>query len=752
MKTNVFKIWGTVRNARIRAGAFLLLCVLMAQTALPASALSAGYGNRGTTPYYVSRTTLYAYLEAGDKIFIYGNFADALADNPPATSERSYITDPAGGVIYDTGMVLYQGNETYTHSYTSPAAPVAGIYTIRMEQDNSGYMLGTGKALDVLDYSGSPIPGRIWTDMLCLDQPWGGPFTSTLYGVANSGYRYAATFWGLDGIRSVIQLSQNGSSQKMFFEPPSPALPKSIVPDPIGEDAFLGKVTGFDDSRPCGGRRAGNIRYCLDPGYASPFELQVDCDADGMFGGAKDRAFSLAATGSNGSETAPLSLPFDGRDGAGGDIPLARTLNFRLFFSSVSEIRIDINDAEALGGLSFVQLNGGNAGNDLIEYDPYRSEGIGLDAAGNPASIPQASYALPWKTAAPIHSNVSGGVGGWYLDSQTDASKGNVGIVTFWQTTDLSAAVKNSAAANSVYTAEGLKANWEARHILVDENGNESLDSKTTGNGYAGAAVSFLAGSFEGYTENTSYAGTLTSSSIDANGGTVLKRFYLKNIYQVRFDDGFESMLKKDDVPHGAAATAPEGPEIEGLIFRGWDKAFDLITEDTSVSALWDVHIAFDDGFGALLKDDVIGYGAAATAPQDPELEGLVFCGWDKAFNDVRTETAVSAQWGCRVRFYDGAAERGGVLLKEEIVPYGSAAAPPEDPWASGWWYLGWDKPFDNIKTDTVITALWQQHPVAPKTGDETALGLLFAALIDSGALAVLLLLALKRRRNSQMR
>lgn len=49
--------------------------------------------------------------------------------------------------------------------------------------------------------------------------------------------------------------------------------------------------------------------------------------------------------------------------------------------------------------------------------------------------------------------------------------------------------------------------------------------------------------------------------------------------------DGGE--LKEEEVEYGDGATAPDAPHVDGYEFIGWDKAFDNVTEDITVTALY---------------------------------------------------------------------------------------------------------------------------------------------------------------------
>lgn len=63
---------------------------------------------------------------------------------------------------------------------------------------------------------------------------------------------------------------------------------------------------------------------------------------------------------------------------------------------------------------------------------------------------------------------------------------------------------------------------------------------------------------------------------------------YTENKYTVKFVDGYDgTVLKTEKVPYGNPATAPDAPAIDGYEFAGWDTAFDPVTSDLTVTAVY---------------------------------------------------------------------------------------------------------------------------------------------------------------------
>ena len=82
----------------------------------------------------------------------------------------------------------------------------------------------------------------------------------------------------------------------------------------------------------------------------------------------------------------------------------------------------------------------------------------------------------------------------------------------------------------------------------------------------------------------TNYEGSLLTITSDT---TVTATFKIKS-FEVIFQDYDEKELKSETVEYGQSATPPDEPEREGWIFTGWDTAFDNVTEDLVITALYE--------------------------------------------------------------------------------------------------------------------------------------------------------------------
>ena len=96
--------------------------------------------------------------------------------------------------------------------------------------------------------------------------------------------------------------------------------------------------------------------------------------------------------------------------------------------------------------------------------------------------------------------------------------------------------------------------------------------------------------------------------------------------------DGIE-IEKPQSVKYGGAAVAPKAPSREGYTWQGWDKAFDNVISDITVTATYSknrYNVRFIGDKGAILKTEQVYYLEAATPPSVTPPTGYRFVGWDR--------------------------------------------------------------------------------------------------------------------------
>ena len=186
--------------------------------------------------------------------------------------------------------------------------------------------------------------------------------------------------------------------------------------------------------------------------------------------------------------------------------------------------------------------------------------------------------------------------------------------------------------------------------------------------------------------------------------------------YTVTFKDYDGTVLKtQENVEGNTSATAPSNPTRDGYTFTSWDKSFDNITENLVVTAQYEINkytVTFKDYDGSVLKaQENVEYNTSATAPSNPTRDGYTFVGWDKSFDNVTEDLVVTAQYEINkytviFKDYDGS-----VLKAQENVDYNTSATAPSNPTRDGYTFAGWDKSFDNVTEDLVVTAQYILTP-----------------------------------------
>ena len=178
--------------------------------------------------------------------------------------------------------------------------------------------------------------------------------------------------------------------------------------------------------------------------------------------------------------------------------------------------------------------------------------------------------------------------------------------------------------------------------------------------------------------------------------------------YTVTFQDWNGKVLKRQTVSGGQSATPPATPSREGHAFSGWDGRFDNVTSDLTVTAQYKARhtVTFLDWNGIQLNTQAVEEGQSAAAPENPTRDGYTFIGWDKTFDNVTSDLTVTAQYKAQytVTFLDW----NGIQLNTQAVEEGQSAAAPENPTRDGYTFIGWDKPFIDVTSDLTVTAQYR--------------------------------------------
>jgi hypothetical protein len=119
-------------------------------------------------------------------------------------------------------------------------------------------------------------------------------------------------------------------------------------------------------------------------------------------------------------------------------------------------------------------------------------------------------------------------------------------------------------------------------------------------------------------------------------------------VYVVRFEDYEGTLLGTDEVLSGEDAVPPVDPTREGYDFTGWSPSYNDVTGDLTVVAEYRIKtftVTFVNFDGTVIDMQTVEWNTGATAPEVPEREGYEFTGWDREFDPVTSDITVTAQY-----------------------------------------------------------------------------------------------------------
>jgi len=205
------------------------------------------------------------------------------------------------------------------------------------------------------------------------------------------------------------------------------------------------------------------------------------------------------------------------------------------------------------------------------------------------------------------------------------------------------------------------------------------------------------------YCEHFGYEGTEEQWLVDLRTGALIS-------YKVTFD------LNGGERPTGfvASVTVPGGsfldltiPTREGYTFIGWytgdgdtDYAMTATTavrSNLSLKAKWRsnvLSVRFLDKEGKLLKQETVPYGGAATPPDAPEVAQFLFKKWDVDFSVITEDLIVKAVYSPLYKLSFNT--DGGTMMTDVTYCADEIPAIPTAPIKSGYIFAGWyaDKDF----------------------------------------------------------
>ena len=196
--------------------------------------------------------------------------------------------------------------------------------------------------------------------------------------------------------------------------------------------------------------------------------------------------------------------------------------------------------------------------------------------------------------------------------------------------------------------------------------------------------------------------------------------------------------ITMQEVPYGGNATQPADPVVEGKRFVGWDGSFTNITEETTITAIFEddasvttasTSVTFDSTESSTSVSRIftvtvvvngnattqqVAYGGSAVLPA-VNIPGYVFMGWDRSPDNITENCTITAILVPDGSTTDTSATTYTVTFVVDGVSYpvtvsaGSSAVAPVSPTINsrGQTFIGWDTDFSNVTHDLTVTALF---------------------------------------------
>ena len=216
---------------------------------------------------------------------------------------------------------------------------------------------------------------------------------------------------------------------------------------------------------------------------------------------------------------------------------------------------------------------------------------------------------------------------------------------------------------------------------------------------------------------------------INIDSDTEIIATYVQTVI-VKFLDYNNVVLEEQIVDIGNDAERPEDPKRDNYEFVGWDVAFTSVQENLTVQAVYVrlYTVTFVDYDGSELKTQQVREGGDAIAPQElPTRTGHTFTGWDQAYDNIQRSITVTATYLVNEYTVTFLMPNGTLIERQKVVYTLWATAPSVAEvyfnwdrelvgysYMRGYAFTGWDKEFNRITEDTVVTAIYGKEVTEP--------------------------------------
>lgn len=212
------------------------------------------------------------------------------------------------------------------------------------------------------------------------------------------------------------------------------------------------------------------------------------------------------------------------------------------------------------------------------------------------------------------------------------------------------------------------------------------------------------------------YAVIPISKSNTLGNGTIVNKDATKDSYTVEFFDKNNISIKLEQVEHGKGVSGPQLPRVIGHTFKGWNQDLTNITKDIKVYPIYEAKqylVEFCNLYGVTIDAQYVEHGQKAKAPDPNEYDNKIFIKWDQDYNNIISDLKIYPLYEditSETEFVVTFVMPDGAILKNESVKYKKDATEPmEIPKLVGKHFIGWDKSYQMVSKNLVITAVFEE-------------------------------------------
>lgn len=210
-------------------------------------------------------------------------------------------------------------------------------------------------------------------------------------------------------------------------------------------------------------------------------------------------------------------------------------------------------------------------------------------------------------------------------------------------------------------------------------------------------------------------------SDTTAETNLTIKAVFTIKTFTVTFKDYNGNVLGIQEIEYGKDATPPTAERV-GYTLVGWDKTYTNITEDLTITAVYEINsygVTFVGKDGETLDTQSVEYGTFVPVPETPEVEGFTFVGWFKdearEIPFVFTEAITGDGVVVYAKFEENVTKTftvvfkvNGTAISTQTVIEGGSAIIPGNPSVVGYNFTGWsveESEYVSVTKDLEINA-----------------------------------------------